>query len=95
MKAQDSRRQFLQKSLFQTALVSTIGPAAAAPNARSEPAEKLSTDPTVNSEWRNKQPGMTYRRLGRTNLMISEIIAGEIPSAPAIMNTSVSRLKWA
>ena len=42
MKAQDSRRQFLQKSLFQTALVSTIGPAAAAPNARSEPAEKLS-----------------------------------------------------
>ena len=79
MKAQDSRRQFLQKSLFQTALVSTIGPAAAAPNARSEPAEKLSTDPTVNSEWRNKQPGMTYRRLGRTNLMISEIIAGGDP----------------
>jgi aryl-alcohol dehydrogenase-like predicted oxidoreductase len=79
MSAQDSRRQFLQKSLFQTALVSTIASAAAAPKGGAEFAEKLSTDPTANSEWRNKQPGMAYRRLGRTNLMISEIIAGGDP----------------
>ncbi len=30
-------------------------------------------------EWRNKQPGMAYRRLGRTNLMISEVVSGGDP----------------
>lgn len=70
MSGEDSRRQFLQKSLLQTALLSTIGSAAA---------KDLSTGATGNSEWRNKQQGMAYRRLGRTNLMISEIIAGGDP----------------
>ena len=27
-------------------------------------------------EWRNRQPGMTYRRLGRTNYMLSEVVCG-------------------
>ena len=27
-------------------------------------------------EWRNRQPGMTYRRLGRTGLMVSSIGMG-------------------
>ena len=30
-------------------------------------------------EWRNKQPGMAYRRLGRTGLMVSEVVAGGDP----------------
>lgn len=30
-------------------------------------------------EWRNKQPGMHYRRLGRTGLMISEVVSGGDP----------------
>ena len=30
-------------------------------------------------EWRNKQPGMAYRRLGRTGLMVSEIVCGGDP----------------
>ncbi len=30
----------------------------------------------ADGEWRNKRPGMSYRRLGRTNYMISEIICG-------------------
>jgi aryl-alcohol dehydrogenase-like predicted oxidoreductase len=30
-------------------------------------------------EWRNKQPGMAYRRLGRTNMMISEVVCGGDP----------------
>ncbi len=33
-------------------------------------------------EWRNKQPGMHYRRLGRTGFMISEIVCGGDPIAP-------------
>lgn len=30
-------------------------------------------------EWRNKQAGMAYRRLGRTGLMISEVVSGGDP----------------
>jgi aryl-alcohol dehydrogenase-like predicted oxidoreductase len=33
-------------------------------------------------EWRNKQPGMAYRRLGRTGLMISEVVSGGDPITP-------------
>ena len=31
------------------------------------------------AEWRNKQPGMAYRRLGRTGLMVSEVVCGGDP----------------
>ncbi|MGH6629994.1 MAG: aldo/keto reductase, partial [Burkholderiales bacterium] len=34
-------------------------------------------------EWRNKQSEMRYRRLGRTGFMISEIVCGGDPIAPA------------
>ena len=30
----------------------------------------------VSGEWRNKRPAVSYRRLGRTNFMVSEIICG-------------------
>lgn len=33
-------------------------------------------------EWRNKQAGMKYRRLGRTGFMVSEIVFGGDPVAP-------------
>jgi aryl-alcohol dehydrogenase-like predicted oxidoreductase len=33
-------------------------------------------------EWRNKQAGMKYRRLGRTGFMVSEIVLGGDPIAP-------------
>lgn len=31
------------------------------------------------AEWRNKQSGMAYRKLGRTGLMISEVVSGGDP----------------
>ncbi|MFO0907532.1 MAG: aldo/keto reductase [Isosphaeraceae bacterium] len=31
------------------------------------------------AEWRNRQPGMAYRKLGRTNLMVSEVVSGGDP----------------
>jgi aryl-alcohol dehydrogenase-like predicted oxidoreductase len=34
-------------------------------------------------EWRNKRPRLSYRRLGRTNMMISEIICGGNTISPA------------
>lgn len=39
-------------------------------------------DPGTSPEWRNRVPGMAYRRLGRTNYMISEIVCGGNTIAP-------------
>lgn len=36
----------------------------------------LSRAAGASGEWRNKQPGMTYRRLGRTGFMVSAIVMG-------------------
>jgi aryl-alcohol dehydrogenase-like predicted oxidoreductase len=33
----------------------------------------------VEPEWRNRQPGMSYRQLGRTGFMVSEIVNGGMP----------------
>ncbi|WP_162417500.1 aldo/keto reductase [Cyclobacterium roseum] len=38
---------------------------------------KIKTD--IQPEWRNKQAGMAYRRLGNTGLMISEVVNGGDP----------------
>ena len=35
-----------------------------------------SSDNNKPAEWRNRQPGMAYRRLGRTGYMVSEIVMG-------------------
>ena len=39
----------------------------------------------ANAEWRNRQSGMTYRKLGRTNFMVSEIVMG---------GNAISPTKW-
>ncbi|MCP5115031.1 MAG: aldo/keto reductase [bacterium] len=42
-------------------------------------AQKADAAPaTSEGEWRNKQSGMAYRRLGRTNFMVSEIVMGGV-----------------
>ena len=65
-----SRRQFLCASTRQLALAAAISRKAVA-----SPDEEP-------GEWRNKQPGMAYRRLGRTNFQISEIVMGGNTIAP-------------
>jgi aryl-alcohol dehydrogenase-like predicted oxidoreductase len=67
-----SRRDFLQKGgagalAIPFISVSTLKPAIAPGS------ESLSN---VELEWRNKQPGMVYRQLGRTGFMVSEIVNG-------------------
>jgi aryl-alcohol dehydrogenase-like predicted oxidoreductase len=83
MSGQDTRRKFLHTSLQTAAglgIASTLA-AQSAPSAgpSAQPAARLSTNPTPDAEWRNKQAGMSYRRLGRTNLMISEVVSGGDP----------------
>lgn len=34
-------------------------------------------------EWRNRQPGVAYRKLGRTGYMVSEVVMGGNPITPA------------
>src|SRR4051812_18202955 len=61
----NSRREFLKRSAAQATASFAV----------------VSAQPQTsqNLEWRNKQPGMSYRRLGRTGLMISEIVSGGDP----------------
>lgn len=74
MGTQNSRREFLQKTA-QTAAGIAVSPAVWAQSS----GERVAASNAPNLEWRNKQPGMAYRRLGRTNLMISEIVCGGDP----------------
>lgn len=64
-----SRRSFVGAGMAAV----LIGGASSGP-AQAEPPAEGSTE-----EWRNKQPGMTYRRLGRTGMMVSEVVCGGDP----------------
>lgn len=64
-----NRREFVRGG--SAAALAVALEAKAAPG-RSEPA----------AEWRNRNPDMAYRRLGRTNYMVSEIVCGGNTIAP-------------
>src|SRR6266545_2050927 len=68
------RREFLRNSLALAAGAVAL-PAELVGLARALPAPPP-------GEWRNRQPGMKYRRLGRTGFMVSEIVCGGDPIAP-------------
>lgn len=63
-----TRRGFLG-GVAGAALLAPLGPGLAGCGARG-PRE---------AEWRNRQAGMAYRRLGRTGMMISEVVCGGDP----------------
>lgn len=82
--SQDTRRDFLGKTVLQTAVAGLVTETAIAQTTDDNIAQPslrapLSTEPRSNVEWRNRQAGMSYRRLGRTNLMVSEVISGGDP----------------
>jgi aryl-alcohol dehydrogenase-like predicted oxidoreductase len=68
-----TRRDFLRAGTVALAL--GAGPPAFAGN-REDPGRSAGGAP---AEWRNKQAGMAYRRLGRTGLMVSEVVCGGDP----------------
>src|SRR6266567_5297828 len=72
-----SRRDFVRTSIRLTAGVGAVAASKSMSTARG-----TDLSPTREAEWRNKQPEMRYRRLGRTGLMISEIVCGGDPIAP-------------
>src|SRR5437773_10710613 len=70
------RREFLRNSLARAAGAVAL-PAELVGLTRSP-----SAAPAGEGEWRNRQAGMKYRRLGRTGFMVSEIVCGGDPIAP-------------
>ena len=76
MKKAIARRDFLRRS------ISLAAGAGVASTGLLESARATPVVPRVEGEWRNKQSGMRYRRLGRTGMMISEIVCGGDPIAP-------------
>lgn len=67
MMVSNSRRAFLQAAIAPAIAGLAFQRGGSAQTAGGEP------------EWRNKQAGMAYRRFGRTNLMVSEIVCGGDP----------------
>jgi len=68
-----SRRSFLAAATVTAATVTTES--APAQEKRGKPARADKVKP----EWRNRKEGMAYRRLGRTGMMVSEIVCGGDP----------------
>jgi aryl-alcohol dehydrogenase-like predicted oxidoreductase len=68
------RREFLKGSLAFAAGAGLAGNGLGLGSALAAPAP--------DAEWRNRQAGMKYRRLGRTGFMVSEIVLGGDPIAP-------------
>ncbi len=71
--SQDTRREFLRAGTAALALA--VGSTANAGN-RQDPGRSPGDG---SGECRNQQPGMAYRRLGRTGMMISEVVCGGDP----------------
>src|SRR5215469_6093678 len=72
-----TRRDFVKASIMLGA-----GTAIASPSGFQAPGNTNKASSTPKAEWRNKQPEMRYRRLGRPGFMISEIVCGGDPIAP-------------
>ena len=71
MKNTISRRSVLKRGSVAVAGLS-ITHSLASPDANAAQEAVIETP----VEWRNRQPGMAYRRLGRTGYMVSEIVMG-------------------
>ncbi|MCF2947317.1 aldo/keto reductase [Paraglaciecola aquimarina] len=71
----NSRRDFFKKTA-----AASVG-LALSPGllSASEPQNKKSPIPAIQPEWRNKQSGAHYRMLGKTGMMVSELVVGTYP----------------
>lgn len=73
-----TRRDFIRSS----SLASLSLPAIVSGQAYSKTSKPKPDEQPIKPEWRNKQPGMAYRQLGRTGYMVSEVVCGGDPVRP-------------
>jgi aryl-alcohol dehydrogenase-like predicted oxidoreductase len=69
------RRHFLKVSSLATVGLSALSPSQSLAKSK----QSIKTVDEVKPEWRNKQSGMAYRKLGRTQYMVSEVVFGGDP----------------
>ena len=67
-----------RRDFFQKTATASLG-LALAPSALSKTETKPAKAPSATPEWRNKQADMSYRQLGRTGFMVSELVTGTFP----------------
>lgn len=83
-----------RRDLFQKTAAASLG-LAIAPSALAETEGSRKTAQAVKPEWRNKQEGMSYRQLGRSGFMVSELVVGTFPyNAPThfpILDAQIER----
>ncbi len=72
-----TRRKFIGSVLAATAGASLSTSTATASSSAGTPAGR--SQPANPPEWRNKQPGMSYRMFGHTGMMVSEMVHGTTP----------------
>lgn len=68
-----SRRSFFRKTAAASVSL------ALAPELLAREVEAVSPAGAPEPRWRNRQPGMHYRMLGRTGMMVSELVIGSFP----------------
>ncbi|RME70165.1 MAG: hypothetical protein D6781_06940, partial [Verrucomicrobia bacterium] len=68
-----SRRSFFRKTAAASVSL------ALAPELLTREVEAVSPAGAPEPRWRNRQPGMHYRMLGRTGMMVSELVIGSFP----------------
>lgn len=74
-----SRRKFIS---LTSASAATVGLGALSVGSAEAKVETFKQETPIVPEWRNKQAGMAYRMLGRTGMMISEVVSGGDPVRP-------------
>lgn len=79
-KDKPSKKSLSRRNFISLASAASVGLGAVSLNSTEEEklAEKVDVKPVI-QEWRNKQAGMAYRQLGRTGMMISEVVNGGDP----------------
>ncbi len=73
-----NRRSFLKTGSTLAAATVVASPSVQA-STRTPSSLTEFTRPEQPTEWRNQQPGMHYRKLGATGMMVSEMVMGGIP----------------
>jgi aryl-alcohol dehydrogenase-like predicted oxidoreductase len=75
------RKPMTRRDFMKTSTAFAAGAGVAFPEAAT-PLQDKKDESSGNEEWRNRNPQMRYRRLGRTGFMVSEIVCGGDPIKP-------------
>ncbi|MEO0334161.1 MAG: aldo/keto reductase, partial [Bacteroidota bacterium] len=79
MKKSDSSSRSLSRRKFLTVASASSAGLSGLTISTTEASPEKTPKPEVKLEWRNRQSDMAYRQLGRTGMMISEVVCGGDP----------------